>query len=412
MTEAWLPVLDGRLARAAREAIHAVAESLGHTEIAPRYIPDLALFWAYYCGLDESRPACSTHHYERATERLVALSGARFGRLGLHGGLAGRGWVLQHISEEPSPLLDKIDQILCQSLEGGVWTQDYDLIEGLVGFGTYFLERLTASPTAELPQIGLRHIVDHLDATRVEVDEGVTWRSPSTTHGDQGSFNCGIAHGVPGVVGFLGRLSCLPLLPSRAHDLLKGASRWLENMALDRTDGCYPNQILSDGTRDRARTAWCYGDPGVAVGLWRATLCADASISRVQDLAKAALRRPLEVTLVRDAAFCHGAAGLAHLCNRFYQATRDEAFRDTAQTWFDRLLGMRRPGAGVGGFLSYMPRDGGDTYEWLAMPGLVEGAVGIGLTLLAAIEPIEPLWDRMLLCDIPPLCTDVSRQDA
>lgn len=135
-------------------------------------------------------------------------------------------------------------------------------------------------------------------------------------------------------------------------------------------------------------------------------------MSRVEHLAKAALRRPLRVALVHDAAFCHGAAGLAHLCNRFYQATRDEAFREAAHSWFETLLGMRRPGEGVGGFSSYMPRDGGDSYEWLPLPGLVEGAVGIGLTLLAAIEPIEPSWDRMLLCDIPPLHANASEQDS
>jgi len=35
--------------------------------------------------------------------------------------------------------------------------------------------------------------------------------------------------------------------------------------------------------------------------------------------------------------------------------------------------------------------------QWIAMPGILEGAAGIALALLAATTPIEPEWDRMLL---------------
>jgi len=34
-------------------------------------------------------------------------------------------------------------------------------------------------------------------------------------------------------------------------------------------------------------------------------------------------------------------------------------------------------------------------------PSLLTGAVGIGLALLAATTPVEPMWDRILLLDLP-----------
>jgi hypothetical protein len=34
-------------------------------------------------------------------------------------------------------------------------------------------------------------------------------------------------------------------------------------------------------------------------------------------------------------------------------------------------------------------------------PGLLTGAAGIALALPAAITPVEPAWDRMLLVSIP-----------
>lgn len=35
------------------------------------------------------------------------------------------------------------------------------------------------------------------------------------------------------------------------------------------------------------------------------------------------------------------------------------------------------------------------------MPGFLTGAAGIGLALLGAVSPVEPSWDRLLLCSVP-----------
>ena len=44
--------------------------------------------------------------------------------------------------------------------------------------------------------------------------------------------------------------------------------------------------------------------------------------------------------------------------------------------------------------------DGAPT--WVDDAGLLTGAAGIALALLAAATPVEPAWDRMLLTSIPP----------
>ena len=65
-----------------------------------------------------------------------------------------------------------------------------------------------------------------------------------------------------------------------------------------------------------------------------------------------------------------------------------------------QLLGveMRRPNRGIAGFLAYMPRPNRPNEKrWIAAPGILEGAAGIALALLAATTPVEPEWDRMLL---------------
>ena len=60
---------------------------------------------------------------------------------------------------------------------------------------------------------------------------------------------------------------------------------------------------------------------------------------------------------------------------------------------------MRRP-EGLAGFATWAALDNAGTPTWLASEGLLDGAIGVGLALLAAVHPIDPAWDRMLLCDL------------
>jgi len=56
----------------------------------------------------------------------------------------------------------------------------------------------------------------------------------------------------------------------------------------------------------------------------------------------------------------------------------------------------------AGGYEAWGP-GANDELAWVPDPGLLTGAPGVALALLAAITPIEPAWDRALLVAIPPL---------
>ena len=70
--------------------------------------------------------------------------------------------------------------------------------------------------------------------------------------------------------------------------------------------------------------------------------------------------------------------------------------RDAGRAWFARALGARRPGIGVGGYVAWSFDRAGNG-GWVAEPGFLTGAAGVGLALLAAATPLEPRWDRLLL---------------
>ena len=100
---------------------------------------------------------------------------------------------------------------------------------------------------------------------------------------------------------------------------------------------------------------------------------------------------------MRDASFCHGAAGLAHVFNRFYQTTGDPELGLAAREWVKRTLGFRVLGQGIAGYQSLHSEDPTREPQWVSMPGLLSGVSGIGLMLLAAATDISPEWDRPFL---------------
>jgi hypothetical protein len=102
-----------------------------------------------------------------------------------------------------------------------------------------------------------------------------------------------------------------------------------------------------------------------------------------------------------DAGLRRGVAGRTHLLNRLFQATGEEPFAEAARAGFGRLLEMRRPDEGIGGFRARV--SGADGHPvWADDPGLLDGSAGIGLALLAAVSAVEPAWDRLLLACLQP----------
>ena len=368
----WRPILDGELAERAWTALRALADTLA-TRVEPGV--DLALFWAYVA------PALGNayeRHFDAALDRIAgAIEHVRGIRL--FTGLAGAGWTIAHVGDDAGELLEQIDAQLLDVLEAPQWRRHFDLISGLAGLAIYFVERGDAPLAAR----GLARIADHLGRLAERTPDGITWRTPrelvpphEQPHHPGGWYNVGVAHGVPGVIGALARM------PETAEvaELRDGAIRWvLAQRTPDATRSRFPSLATPDHSGS-ARTAWCYGDAGVVSVLWHAHVRAGRSPASVEALARDVLARPLGATGVVDGTLCHGAAGLAHLANRFFHATGDRAFRDSARRWYRATLEL-------------------DTAP--AEPGLLDGAIGIGLALAAALTPLVPAWDRLLLADLP-----------
>jgi hypothetical protein len=417
----WRPLLHGDLATRAEEAVHAIAEALAAERwkrgfsLGGSGTAALALFYGY---LARTAGAAGHRHQER-TDRLLehALESLATTPMGaaLYSGFTGVAWAAEHLTmllrddgpgADDEDMSEEIDETLLTALTAP-WTGDYDLISGLVGLGVYALERVPRRSAIRC----LEAIVDRLDESAVRLGEGVAWftspdmlPSRNREENPDGYYNLGVAHGVPGVIGLLADACRLGIRDEKARPLLAGAVRWVLSHRLSARPGsCYPSFVTPGVEPQPSRLAWCYGDPGVAATL----LYAARAVGREDwerealDIAAHAARAAPEDSRIRDAGLCHGALGLAHIYNRIYQAVGDALFADAARLWYELGLDMRRPAGGIAGFEAWHPRPGMEM-GWMADPGFLTGAAGIGLALLAGLTSIEPRWDRLLMVAIPP----------
>ncbi len=413
----WAPVLCGPEATRALAVVERIADDLISYEVAhPTVLDDagtlacgragIALFHLYRyraTGHPQARVE-ATEMLNAAIEDAAAVPRGH----GLGGGLAGVGFAIAHAARslggDPDDLLAGVDATLLRLVESSPSQGPCDLLDGLVGLGVYGLERLPSSAGARLVTATAARLEERAEYR----DDGIAWSTPPAVLPDPwqriapfGRYDLGMARGVPGVVSFLAR-ACQAGFDVPARRLLEGAVKWLRGQALPggHAEGAsYPAWALP-GTpaAGPARTAWCYGDPGVAASLAGAACALQRNdwLQSAVDLARATHRRPITETGVLDGGLCHGAGGLGVVFARLHQTSGDPHLLDTARFWFRRTLESARPGTGFGGYSAWRyPHEA--TGRWEEDPGLLEGAAGVGLALLAAATPIEPGWDRLLL---------------
>ena len=318
----------------------------------------------------------------------------------LYSGFTGIAWAVETadrlLGAEGEDRNGDIDEALTSLLRKYPEQAPYDLIHGLAGIGVYALARWPR-PSATQCILG---VVERL-AARARYDRhGVYWWTPPSWLGARqdyyrpGGIDLGVAHGMAGVIPFLGRVDSLGLAPHTARPLLDGAVSWLLAHLVDTAAGPTVPKFVADGVElEPARSAWCYGDPGVAAALLLAArdVGEPAWAAAATALAMGAANRPPDQTGVVDAGLCHGSAGLAHLFNRMYQMTAEPILADTARFWVERTLELCSAALAQ----DATPADAAQV-AWKGL-GILEGAAGVVLALDAACTTAEPAWDQMLL---------------
>jgi hypothetical protein len=327
-------------------------------------------------------------------------------------GFAGIAWAAELVDRLLDPDAEDrneaVDDALLRLLSrANLWPAPHDLVVGVTGLGVYALERCPRPLATEC----LHRVVERLRESAQHDEHGFYWWTPpagmlnreAQEQYPSGRADLGVAHGVTGAIAILGSICGVGVQRTTARPLLEGAVRWLLAHSVPTEAGpTFPIWVAPGFQPAPARCAWCYGDPGIAAALLVAARGVGAAgwEQAAVALACRAAERPAAETGVVDASFCHGAAGLAHLYNRMYQATGEPKLGRAALYWLERTLDFYRLARGNGGSWVEGSKDPTEEGPWTGID-LVDGAAGVALVLLAATTPVEPVWDRMFLVSAP-----------
>lgn len=414
---AWRPLLEGSDAERAWAAILEIAEGLRPEaeNIAPDADPCFsggtsgqAAFYAYL-GAEtgneewiELAQRLMEHSIDALTERPL--------RPDLYAGFTGIAWAIDLLGgilfdedaddeEDDDPIGEALVQVLDRQEPFGIGK--FDLIGGLAGYGIYAFHALPR-PAARR---SLELLVERLIEIGQPVDgNGFSWFTPpdempewQLNEAPNGKFNLSVSHGVAGVLSVLGMCAGAGVMTDEQRAIFDRAVDWY--LAQKRSGGtwCFSNAVIEGKPGRRDRMAWCYGDPGVAGALLTAARHAGNARWEAEalEVARTTARRPMDDSGIIDTDLCHGSAGLAHLFNRYYQASGDPVLAEAARAWFRFTLDQHRPGTGTGGYLFWWEE------KWVPHSGWLIGATGVGLALLGAVSSREPAWDQFLGVSVP-----------
>lgn len=282
---------------------------------------------------------------------------------------------------------------------------EFDTIRGLTGYGAYLLRRNPGAPA-------LRAVLDYcVRLTQPIIHNGEvlpgwwTDTGPSGRPDDRfrgGHANNGMAHGIGGVLALLALAARHGTSVDGYDEALGRILAWLDHWqeATDRGPA-WPYWVTRSELRTGRiapsaprRPSWCYGTAGLARAQQLAALALGDTRRQVdaENALLAALTDPTQLRATTDNALCHGFAGLAHIAAR----AADDAHPST--------VGHLR--AVIPALLAAVHPPGTDPHAATTLmrdeergPGLLDGAAGIALALLApsTAAPPRSTWDACLL---------------
>jgi lantibiotic biosynthesis protein len=278
----------------------------------------------------------------------------------------------------------------------------FDVISGLTGVGRYLLLR------QEVPECrrALESLLRCLVYLSEEDAEGVPhWYTAPEFLADgfreaghaTGNVNLGLAHGLAGPLALLSVAAAQGVeVTGQPTAVDRIAGRLYRSRVNDRWGTNFPTAVIvgSPVTAPQpSRAAWCYGTPGVARALWLAGSATGRAAYRelAVDAMHAVFRRPVAARRIDSPTFCHGVAGLLHVTLRFANDTGLDTFATAVGECIQQLLSAYEPDTPLG-YRNLEPSG-----NRIDQPGILDGAAGVALVLLAAATPAEPVWDAAFL---------------
>ena len=296
--------------------------------------------------------------------------------------------------------------------------QLYDLIQGITGIGSYFIQDLQNSQLYD-PLLSIVHtLIQRCNPIQVDRTEVPGWYVPvhfQFTEQDKilfpnGNFNLGLAHGVSGILAFLSLAYSKGIRLDNQMKTIRQIANWLISKNTYKNKApIWPDRISLEcevlkisAVDPILRDAWCYGTPGVARSLYLAGhVLNDNNLKNYAvEAFKKIFHRSEHEWWLPGPTFCHGILGLLAMTNRMAQDTRDPFLFAQTERLKQKLMNYYNPSLPFG-FQDLEPltfQKGASNLSYIGInkAGLLEGAAGIGLGLLGLSQK-DSLWDAPFL---------------
>lgn len=261
-------------------------------------------------------------------------------------GIAGVGFGLVLLDKLNYITLEKdslkaLNNSLLFSLKKDFNKNNFDYLHGAGGIIKYFIESFHYSKSDAL--IAINYWLNALLENTYQYRNALKL---SFKQIQKKGYNISLSHGLSSIIIILSKIYNLDITRSDKiiiHKLLKGYTDFI-NFYVDKnhSQGSFTPLFASEHFI-KGRLAWCYGDIGIALALWKA-----ANVLNNRDMKISALemfkylatdRRDKHDTFVNDACICHGSSGLGQCFKWLYSETNLQIFYDAYEYWLNCTLG-------------------------------------------------------------------------
>ncbi|RZT97556.1 lanthionine synthetase-like protein [Ancylomarina subtilis] len=295
-------------------------------------------------------------------------------RLGISEGLTGILWFVKHlikykyIHSDYRQIYIGIESDIFNVTTKLLENDNLDFLHGALGNIYYLLYDLENHPEN---RVFVKDIFQNI-SNKIVKTKNVTNRIDSNND----SFDCGLAHGISG--------------------LLLVLNRFVEQNIHGEKAVAYINEIahlVLNNFDLKKRFIWCNGNAGIIYALLRvANLTYPTLSAKITSLAlNASMLRGNGLGGINEACFCHGSAGNLQIFSRLYNLYGNDEFLKAKEFWLESTLNFADYEDGVAGFKTW------DGDKFVIDNNLLLGVSGIGLALMSHIDEEFIHWDESFL---------------
>lgn len=248
----------------------------------------------------------------------------------------------------------------------------------------------------------LEALVDALYTSKLGNGNKYYWEYSIAEPDKPKSVSIGLSHGLPSIIAILSKISAEGIAVDQCNDLITGTLNYIlhyKNTA--GPNGLYPTsvELHPEKPLGGGRLGWCYGDMDIAVALHFANkvMPDQRNVQLINEIMDFCLTKDTAAkAVINESSLCHGAAGVAHIYNRFYNAYGDEKYKAATNIWMDITRQKMKKEDGKWWLLNTSDYKS----QWDTSTNTITGISGVGLIFLSAIAPVTPDWDEMYLLNL------------